>query len=792
MQGSGSAPAEPPNVAELLADDRFAPFLRDSFDCLGFASEALAHTGATAAEQTAELQTGIGLLGDQIRGEVTARYDHLLCHTRGLQDAGSSLRGVRLGAASLRSAVARVAAEVMEPFQEVRARTCQLSNLHETAKLLRHALHRSKITAKLRQQLSGAAAGTALDLAKAAKFITDVRQAEEEADLGGIDFLAVDDEFLATAEKQVAAEAEAALAKGMLALSQAEVGSALQVYYNLHSLKPAVHKLLSQYNMALAKRIEAALDSRKIAAAVRASTSGSSIAQSGQANAEEMWVRLDKFAGELHGCAVAVWHLQRVLQKKRDPLTHQCFVHLFDEKDESVLMGQFWRDAAKLLRDRVAQVCAATRTSGSSRDFVRDALSQDYPRLALLLESVITKLVRDTDVKGASAAAGRPERDSLLHATAPFLETYVSSSSRKLEEAVVAAFPGGSSRPVPGAAEVQRLISHLHGEVKCAGGSETLSLHIGSKVGEALVLLAERASYMAAAGSELRQLGGSCNAPQARNIALCCAVQEVHRAVLSLGPHMLPAVADCLRAPLEELQVAAVEMVTPIFRAGVEAAENHILSIHKESFAQESAAYETATSPFMDDVSRFLTYFQSEFLARFTPTPSPGTHTFISALVERMACRLVVLFVRHASLLRKLSEAGKLRLAKNFAEIEAAVSSNLFPVEKLGAPYQMLRSYRPLLFLETSALLASPLVKELPVPVTLHHMYSRAPEQLQSPMEQGGLTHAQWSMWLDQHTGAEAVSRISAAMDSSKATAAPHDTEGVIPIMAQMCQGQLL
>ncbi len=27
----------------------------------------------------------------------------------------------------------------------------------------------------------------------------------------------------------------------------------------------------------------------------------------------------------LHGAAVAVWHLQRVLAKKRDPLTHVLF-----------------------------------------------------------------------------------------------------------------------------------------------------------------------------------------------------------------------------------------------------------------------------------------------------------------------------------------------------------------------------------------------------------------------------------------------------------------------------------
>jgi hypothetical protein len=781
------------SAAALLRDSRFQPFLHDNFDCAGFASAALAHTGVTAVEQTAELQTGIRLLGDQIRDEVNTRYDELLSHSRRLHDAEASLQGVRLGVESLRSAVSRVTGEVMEPFQAVLTKTHQLANLHETADLLRHSLHRLKLAAKLRQQLAASKSGTALDLAKAAKFLTDIKLVGEEADLSGIEVLAADDEFLAGAEKQVVAEAEAALAKGMSTLSQAEVGSALQVYYNLHQLQPAVLGLLSQYNLALSKRLGAALDAKKINAAARAAAGAAagSPGLSGSASTEEMWSRLGKFGEELHGCAVAVWHLQRVLAKKRDPLTHQCFMDLFLERGGLPLMERFWRDVTELLRQRMSEAAGLSRASGGGRDFVRDAISQGYPRFALLLETTVVKLVRDTDIKGTAAAAGQMERDNLLDATGPFLDMYLAASSRKLGDAVMATFPGGATRAIPSAADVQKLVGRLHDELKSAGSSETLSVHMSHKVGEALVLLAERASYMAAAGSELRQLGGSCNAAQARNISLCCALQEVHRAIVGLLPRLLPPVADCLRAPLEELQVAAVETVTPVFRAGVEAAEQRILSIHKDSFGQESQAYETASSPFLDDLTRLLVYFRTEFLSRFTPPPSPNHNTFISALVERMACRVLVFFVRHASLMRGLSQAGKLRLTKDMAELEAAVSSNLFPVEHLGTPYRMLRAFRPLLFQETSALLSSPLLKELPAPVVLHHLYSRAPPQLQSPLEQGGLTPAQWSLWLDQHTGVEAVTRISSALNSTKAAAAAADTEGIIPIMLQICEAKM-
>ena len=60
----------------------------------------------------------------------------------------------------------------------------------------------------------------------------------------------------------------------------------------------------------------------------------------------------------------------------------------------------------------------------------------------------------------------------------------------------------------------------------------------------------------------------------------------------------------------------------------------------------------------------FALRFRSEYLSQFHPAPSPQLPSFVSALTERMACRVLVYFVRHASLVRPLSNDGKLRLAK--------------------------------------------------------------------------------------------------------------------------------
>lgn len=39
-----------------------------------------------------------------------------------------------------------------------------------------------------------------------------------------------------------------------------------------------------------------------------------------------LWARLGEAMQQLHASAVAVWHLQRVLAKKRDPLSHDLFI----------------------------------------------------------------------------------------------------------------------------------------------------------------------------------------------------------------------------------------------------------------------------------------------------------------------------------------------------------------------------------------------------------------------------------------------------------------------------------
>lgn len=95
------------------------------------------------------------------------------------------------------------------PQRQVKAKTTQLTNMHTTIELLRHLGHRLKLVAKLRQQLE--AAPQLLDLAKAAKLLTDINTVSREVDFGGVAAAEADEAFLQQAGAHIHDQAQVRL-----------------------------------------------------------------------------------------------------------------------------------------------------------------------------------------------------------------------------------------------------------------------------------------------------------------------------------------------------------------------------------------------------------------------------------------------------------------------------------------------------------------------------------------------------------------------------------------------------
>lgn len=251
---------------------------------------------------------------------------------------------------------------------------------------------------------------------------------------------------------------------------------------------------------------------------------------------------------------------------------------------------------------------------------------------------------------------------------------------------------------------------------------------------------------------------------------LCQHLQEIHTRISSMITRLPAIAADVLSPSLGAIYGVAFDSVTSLFQAMLDRLEACILQIHEQNFSVLGldTAMDNNASPYMEELQKCILHFRREFLSRLLPSKNAatsGAEAICTRLVKSMASRVLIFFIRHASLVRPLSESGKLRMARDMAELELAVGQNLFPVEQLGAPYRALRAFRPLIFLETSQLGSAPILQDLPLSVILHHLYTRGPDELQSPLQRTKLTPLQYSLWLDSQGEDQIWKGIKATLD---------------------------
>ncbi|GAX78041.1 hypothetical protein CEUSTIGMA_g5483.t1 [Chlamydomonas eustigma] len=807
-------------VEKLLEDPRFSPFLSDGFNVADFTSRVLAGSHTTAQAQAEQLRSGILSIQNAIGTEVTSRSTELLSNVRRLGIAENSLQDVSLSVGSLQSALQRIRGEIVGPYETVKTKTRQLRNLQGTIDTLRQLIHRMKLVQKLKAQL--AAPAPSFDLAKAAKLITDIRAVDAESDLSGIDVVSADTAFLQQSVSTVQQQAESMLQDGMETLSQAKVGSALQVFFNLEELHQAVATCVGKYVQELDKQLRQAVDSRQLGVGAASVTNpvsssrtttgaaGSTITTSWQ---EKLWSGVREALERLQSSAIAVWHLQRVIAKKKDPLTHVCFLDVLVKPDEALLCARFWSEAVGVMTDAFASASKAGKGLA-----VRDTLTNAYPRLAQLLEATFDRLSSETTMKGVLPAVGPGQLKQLMSCVAPFEAAYRNAILSRTSDAVASAFPGGS-RSLPSPADVQKCIGVMHEELRVVGSSPHLAGLVATEMSAALQLLARKAEYMAATGPDLRAIADSraghmANPSQLRNISLCSQLQEVHRSLSSgLLPRLPSSAATVLAEALTSIQSTAVEAVAPLFKATVEALEDRLIKLHALDLGDvtigssqvKSDTVEVGstggavpgvtvvnTSQYLQECVALIVSFRSEFLTKFVPIPSPAVSSCVVSLMERMASRLLLFFVRHASLARPLGPHGKLQVAKDLAELQLAVGQNLYPLEQLNKPFRVVKAFRALMFQDTSGVLTSPLIRELPATIILHHLFSRLPASIKAPHERSGLSLSQYSLWLDQHTESDVFMSVEGALDdvSGDTSMLEPDHQQALTLMQCICRGQ--
>ncbi|XP_060201077.1 conserved oligomeric Golgi complex subunit 5 [Lycium barbarum] len=783
-------------LSSFTSDPIFSSFLTSDFDSTRFSSHAL--SSGSAASRIEKLQEGLNLLNTQLRTEVLTRHQDLLNQLTSLRAAEHALSTLRSSVTSLQSSLKRTRTELSDPHQVIYVNTLRLNNLHSTIELLQCTIRVIRLSKKLRDLIGSGQDNpekeSKLDLSKAAQLHFEILSVYNEYNLVGIDVVDLELKWVVEIGGKLRFEGMKLLEKGLEGLNQAEVGAGLQVFYNMGELRGTVDGLVSKYKGMGVKSVTNALDMKAISVGGGFGGGPGGVQRSGTPQFGGSWKAKDALWGRMNGCmdqlhsiVVAVWHLQRVLSKKRDPFTHVLLLDEVMQEGDPILTDRVWEALVKSFANQM-------KSTFTTSSFVKEIFTIGYPKLFSMLENLLERISRDTDVKGVPPALSPEAKDQMLSSIDIFQTAFLTLCLSRLSELVNTVFPVSSRGSVPSKEHISRIISRIQEEIEAVQMDARLTLLVLREINKVLLLLSERTEYQISTGPESRQITGPATPAQVKNFALCQHLQEIHTRISSMVSG-LPAIAtDILSPSLGAIYGVAGDSVTPLFQSMLDRLESCILQIHDQNFGSlgMDAAMDNNASPYMEELQNSILHFRSEFLSRLLPSSSSsitrGSETICTRLVRSMASRVLIFFIRHASLVRPLSESGKLRLARDMAELELAVGQNLFPVEQLGAPYRALRAFRPVIFLETSQLASSPLRQDLPPSVILHHLYSRGPEELQSPLQRNRLTPMQYSLWMDSQGEDQIWKGIKATLDDYAAKVRSRGDKEFSPVYPLMLE----
>lgn len=323
-------------VAELREDPLLAPVVAPDFDAAKFSREIIggrvqpkgAEGGAGGAGGSGSTVADVGGGGGvaraapdevlrrvgarlrsvdaRVRQLVGAHQDDLLAQAGRTRELKEEVDGVAERASDLRARVDSVRESVLGPLAQIRAHADRLERLQEAAGLVRGVMRFQFAVRKLRGVLGDRDAATLdpRELAKASHILMEAEAvlqfgddgaagASDEASKGppklqGIDVVDRERAWLASTGVGLRERAHELLLASMESLSQADLGSALHIFFELHCLPERVDAAIAHAVDTVKRAAGTAFDVAALAASVggggatgRAGDSGAAAGSSG-------------------------------------------------------------------------------------------------------------------------------------------------------------------------------------------------------------------------------------------------------------------------------------------------------------------------------------------------------------------------------------------------------------------------------------------------------------------------------------------------------------------------------
>ncbi|KAM9312504.1 conserved oligomeric Golgi complex subunit 5 [Gastrophryne carolinensis] len=756
-------------VREMLRDECYTDFIQDDFDVKAYTSQSIHQ--AVIAEQLARLAQGISQLDKELHVQVVARHEDLLAQATGMESLEGVLQMMQTRIGALQSAIDRIRAKIVDPYNKIVSRTAQLARLQSACDLLRRIIRILYLSKRLQGQLQGGSR----EITKAAQSLSELDYLSQGTDLSGIEVIENDLLFIGRARLEVENQAKRLLEQGVDTQNPTQVGTALQVFYNLGALKDIITSVVEGYCSSLDENINNALD-------IKVLTQSSQVVQRGAPGRAAMpqpgntaafraalWTNMEKLMDQIYAACIQVQHLQKVLMKKRDPVSHVCFFDEIAKDGQSDILYAFWSSVTQILSSQFEK---ATNSS----TFLKQAFEGEYPKLLRLYNDLWKRLHQySQNLQASFTGSGNsdvselqqiddethdgfmmkkldhdPEK-MLKDSLQPFEAAYLAKSLSRLFDPINLVFPPGGRNP-PSPDELDSIIKTIASEMNVAAVDPYLCTAVSKNVAKTIQLYGVKSEQLLSTQGEASQVIGPLTEGQRRNVAVVNSLYKLHQSMQKVisGQSSLPAAAEQnITAAMKVIYNLMGNAVQPLLNSVHDSVEAIIITMPQEDFSgsvSNSGKPDVPCSLYMKELQGFIARVMSDYFRHFECTE------FVYDNTEAIAQRAIELFIRNASLLRPLGEGGKMRLAADFAQMELAVAPLCRRVADLGKSYRLLRSFRPLLFQTSEHIANSSSVGDLiPYSVALQFLFTRAPPELKSPYQRAEWSVARYSQWLDDH-----------------------------------------
>ncbi|KAG0302021.1 Conserved oligomeric Golgi complex subunit [Dissophora globulifera] len=418
------------SIPELDSYTDYDSFLVDHFDPNTHANSII-HQSAKGeldiATSLSSLSFSIDSLNKQLHDQVTTHYNDLLSQAAGIRELETVLETVKLGLRTLSASMERLSFKIKTPFEQIKTYTIQLERLQVTSEMLRRVLRFLYLSKRLEMQMPGGD----LELTKAALTLSEVDALLQESDLEGIHVIDNEVKNLESVRGRIVESADRMLQEGMSAQNQAQVGSALQVFYSLKRLDLKIVAMTSYLSNRLHSQIKQTVDIQSIQKEAKELGMNSSSGFGGggvrRNNGEPsvgaaplwtsiLWKRMEKIMDEMYNGCIKIYLLERVLARKRDPLTQISFLEIVSSSMDGNMVHRFWQSLSAHLE---LELKAAARSS----QFLHQALIDGFPRLLNLMHEFFSR-VSVHSATAASEDVQSPEVVLMLRAISTFESAY--------------------------------------------------------------------------------------------------------------------------------------------------------------------------------------------------------------------------------------------------------------------------------------------------------------------------------------------------------------------------------